>query len=1359
MTRSTGTSLRKTLSVLVSTALALGGIAIASQQATAATATYGPQKTLMDGGSVTEPAAVAVTSGGDLLVSDVNRNQVLRMPAGGSAVTQLPFSTDVTKPGVQAFGVAADAGGNVYAANNGTNQVMELPVGASVPTVLPFTGLNQPYGVAVDGSGDVFVADLGNSRVVELTPQGVQRTLPFPGLYEPAGIAVDTHGAVYVTDYGTSTVQELPAGASVAAPLPFTGLAIPTGVAVDADGTVYVADNGTSTVQALPAGAPVSAPLPFSGLMGPWGVAVDDRGDVYVTNSGYSNVLELPNSQAAQTITNFTPTTTGVYGGTQTLTATGGGGTAPVVFSVDSSSTAGVCAMSNDGATLTYTGVGTCVVDANQAGDSNYSAAPQVQQTITVNPAPQAITAWTPATHGSIGGTQNLVVGVPISTSPVVFSVDASSDPGVCAVSGTNGSILTYTGAGSCVVDANEAADSNYAAAPQVTRTILVGSQPVISSGSLAVFAAGTPGTFTITTSGASPSPSVIAESGALPAGVTFHDNGDGTATLAGTPAAGTGGGYWLTITADNGIAAGTAPRATQSFDLEVTEPATITSPDHVTFTKSQAGSFTVTTSHSYPGQLSLTSADPMPAGLTFTDHGDGTATIAGTPAYGGVYLAAITVATGPHVYATQTLTIAVDDLPVITGASVTGFTVGTPGTFTVTTTPGTPASLTLAETGALPTGVTFHDNGDGTATLAGTPAAGTAGLYDLKITANNGVTVGSAAYADKYFALWVLQPPVITSADHATATVGAALSFPVTSLGTPALTVTGTLPAGVTFTDHGDGTGTIGGTPAAGSAGSYPLTISGQNGIQPDAAQAFTLTVAKASQTITVTSGDPGTGTVGGRYTPAATSDSGLPVTVTLGAGSNGCAFDGAAVTYTHAGTCVINFAQPGNDSYTAADTVTVTVTVGSLVTTATLTPSTTNAVYGQPVTVDLTVVAVTSGAGSPTGTVQFAVDGTAVGGPVPVTAYHAASGPLGVLTPGAHTVTGAFTPTDPGLYAASSTSTTVTVAQAATTTAVTVRPSSVSAAVTPTAPGSGTPGGTVSFSVDGHTIGTAALVGGIATLPQAVASGAVRQVAAVYSGDPNFTASSASTARQDPAITAAVTSRVARNDAGWYRTPVTIRFTCTPAGSALTGPCPAPVTLTRDGAAQSVTRTVTAVDGGAATVTVTGINLDQTAPAVSISGVRNGAVYAGTAPTARCVGRDALSGVASCTLRKVTVGQVTTVYGTVVDRAGNSAKVLLRYSTLSTYLPGARYDRGAFDVQAGHTYTLTVTGGPQPRYYDAAVYPGRPGPAGPLFHRASGGRWTLGVTIDQGMRSHPLWSLGIKVGTRLYTVLVRVS
>ena len=99
----------------------------------------------------------------------------------------------------------------------------------------------------------------------------------------------------------------------------------------------------------------------------------------------------------------------------------------------------------------------------------------------------------------------------------------------------------------------------------------------------------------------------------------------------------------------------------------------------------------------------------------------------------------------------------------IMSGDSAHAFTVGTSSSLTVTTT-GTPVPG-LSETGALPAGVTFVDNGDGTATLSGTPTAGSAGVYPLTITAANGATPSAV----KTFTLTVDEAPSVTSADQAT--------------------------------------------------------------------------------------------------------------------------------------------------------------------------------------------------------------------------------------------------------------------------------------------------------------------------------------------------------------------------------------------------------------------------------------------------------------------------------------------------------------------------------------------------------------------------------------------------------------
>src|SRR5207248_220709 len=123
-------------------------------------------------------------------------------------------------------------------------------------------------------------------------------------------------------------------------------------------------------------------------------------------------------------------------------------------------------------------------------------------------------------------------------------------------------------------------------------------------------------------------------------------------------------------------------------------------------------------------------------------------------------------------------------------------------------------------------------------------------------ITASHGV----GSDATQNFTLTVNQAPAITSANSTTLTVGPAGSFRVTTTGFPApsLSESGALPSGVTFTDNGNGTATLSGTPPVGSAGSYPLTFTAHNGVGTDATQSFTLVVAPANRppTATVTNG-----------------------------------------------------------------------------------------------------------------------------------------------------------------------------------------------------------------------------------------------------------------------------------------------------------------------------------------------------------------------------------------------------------------------------------------------------------------------------------------------------------------------
>jgi subtilisin-like proprotein convertase family protein len=260
--------------------------------------------------------------------------------------------------------------------------------------------------------------------------------------------------------------------------------------------------------------------------------------------------------------------------------------------------------------------------------------------------------------------------------------------------------------------------------------TLTVKQAPAITSANSATFTVGTLGSFTVTTTGSLPM--TIGEAGALPLGVGFVDNGNGTATISGTPSAGTGGTYNLSFTASNGV----PPAAVQSFTLTVNQAPAITSANNVTFIFGAADSFTVTTTGKPTPSINRTGA--LPSGITFTDNGDGTGTLSGTATASGTFPITFTASNGVLPNAVQSFTLTVNKAPTITSANSTTFTVGTLGSFTVTTT-GKPTP-SINEAGALPLGVGFIDNGDGTATLSGTPDPGTEGTYNLSFTASNGL-------------------------------------------------------------------------------------------------------------------------------------------------------------------------------------------------------------------------------------------------------------------------------------------------------------------------------------------------------------------------------------------------------------------------------------------------------------------------------------------------------------------------------------------------------------------------------------------------------------------------------------------
>ena len=83
---------------------------------------------------------------------------------------------------------------------------------------------------------------------------------------------------------------------------------------------------------------------------------------------------------------------------------------------------------------------------------------------------------------------------------------------------------------------------------------------------------------------------------------------------------------------------------------------------------------------------------------------------------------------------------------------------------------------------------------------------------------------------------------------------------------------------------------------------------------------------------------------------------------------------------------------------------------------------------------------------------------------------------------------------------------------------------------------------------------------------------------------------------------------------------------------------------------------------DFAAATATVSGINIDLVAPTAAIKGVKKGKTYP-KKKKPKCVGSDALSGLASCTVVQKKKGTKYKVTATATDKAGNVTVVTLTY------------------------------------------------------------------------------------------------
>jgi sugar lactone lactonase YvrE len=492
------------------------------------------QVTTLISTGLSHPTGVAVDGFGNLYIADFNNEAIRKWSTATQQVTTL-----VPGGWCVPYGLAVDGSGNVYIAYCGSNAINEWSAATQQVTTLVSSGLWSPTGVAVDGSGNVYIADSLNHAVKEWSAATQQVTaLVSTGLSWPCGVAVDGSGNVYIADCQNTATKKWGAATQQVTMLS-SGLGFPSGVAVDGSGNVYIADTTGNAIEEIPFAfvGPASLTEPASAgsdsllqvlpsTTSLTGVFAPTSDQSWLTVGSISNGV-IGFSFAANTSTSRTAHLT-VLG--QQITVTQNGlpaqtitfgtlanqlfGTAPFTVSATASSglpasfnsqTTSVCTLS--GATVTLVAVGTCTVQATQAGNSNWAAATPVNQSFQVTPGSQIITFG--ALSNQPLGTTPFTVGASAS-SGLTVSFNSQTTP-VCTVSGAT---VTLVAVGTCTVQATQAGNTNYAAATPLSQSFQVtpGSRtsPTLSSVSSSagtLFTYGTLTTLSVMLTPASPTP------------------------------------------------------------------------------------------------------------------------------------------------------------------------------------------------------------------------------------------------------------------------------------------------------------------------------------------------------------------------------------------------------------------------------------------------------------------------------------------------------------------------------------------------------------------------------------------------------------------------------------------------------------------------------------------------------------------------------------------------------------------------------------------------------------------------------------------------------------------------------------
>jgi len=470
-----------------------------------------------DGGQATSaqlnlPVSVTLDPAGNLYISERGNHKIRRIDTSGVITTYAGTGTatysgdggQAASAGINYPGAVRFDSGFLYIADFGNHRVRRVNSAGVITTyagtgVLGFSGdggqatsaqFHAPYGLSFHPNGDLYVGTGGDYRIRKITPAGIVTTVAgngtnmggangsvalAGGVTPNMDVLVDGLGNLYFASYIDNVVRKI---TLVPPALPTSVLATPGLSSLSVSFTPAptnggIATNSYTVTCGSQSNTGTTSPIVVSGLAAGIAVTCTVRA-VSVAGAGQPSVASASTAPLLTQIITFTSlpaVVNRIVGGADIIAATGGASGNAVVFT---SATTSVCtAGGTNGETLSFIGVGTCTINANQAGNATYAAAPQAATTFSIAQAAQTITLVSSPSGASLvfGGSGTFVATGAASGNSVVFT---SQTTAVCTTSGSNGATVNFVGVGNCTVNMNQAGNANYAASPTLSATLTI---------------------------------------------------------------------------------------------------------------------------------------------------------------------------------------------------------------------------------------------------------------------------------------------------------------------------------------------------------------------------------------------------------------------------------------------------------------------------------------------------------------------------------------------------------------------------------------------------------------------------------------------------------------------------------------------------------------------------------------------------------------------------------------------------------------------------------------------------------------------------------------------------------------------